>query len=95
MNYDARNWELLTADFKSLPELTRAQLLNDALNLAAAGRTPYSIALDLTKQLYNDHSYLTWTAVKPEAQYIHDMLVGTHTFNNYKVQEHLESRFCF
>lgn len=85
VNYDKDNWAMLTADYHQLPEIIRAQLLNDALSLARAGFTKYTTALNLTRQISNDESYFAWASVKEEFTFIHDMLIHTPAFITYSV----------
>ena len=51
VNYSPENWRGLSESFTDLPNLSRAQLIDDALNLARAGQLSYPIALDLTSNL--------------------------------------------
>uniref|UniRef100_A0A1B6CNH7 Aminopeptidase N n=1 Tax=Clastoptera arizonana TaxID=38151 RepID=A0A1B6CNH7_9HEMI len=83
VNYDDNNWKMIIEDYHQLPEIIRAQLLNDALSLARAGFTSYTIALNLTQQISNDESYFCWASVKEELTFIHDMLINTPAYMNY------------
>lgn len=65
MNYDEELWEALgealkSTNFASFPDINRAQIVDDALNLARASRLDYNIALDVTAFLANDSSYFPW-----------------------------------
>ncbi|KAL1132751.1 hypothetical protein AAG570_010703 [Ranatra chinensis] len=61
VNYDIQNWNLLKNSFLALPELTQAQLIDDAYNLAAAGYVPYTIPLSLSEKLKDSSNYLPWS----------------------------------
>nr|CAD7423005.1 unnamed protein product [Timema monikensis] len=57
VNYDAQNWALLanylnSESFTNIHVLNRAQLLDDAFNLARAEILDYTTALEITKYLY-------------------------------------------
>jgi hypothetical protein len=85
VNYDPTNWRLLISSFQHLPDVTRAQLLDDALNLALSGRLQYSIALDLTSQLIRDVEYLPWSAALTALEHLDTMLALTPAYGNFKV----------
>ena len=67
VNYPEKNWNALTSmlltNTTSLSSLTRAQLLDDSLNLARAGRLPYSVSLDLTRYLEHELDLVPWNSV--------------------------------
>jgi hypothetical protein len=67
--------------------VTRAQLLDDALNLALSGRLEYRIALDLTSQLITDVEYLPWSAALTALEHLDTMLALTPAYGNFKVCE--------
>uniref|UniRef100_A0A671V0P4 Aminopeptidase n=1 Tax=Sparus aurata TaxID=8175 RepID=A0A671V0P4_SPAAU len=57
VNYDVNNWrKLLTA----IPVINRAQLVDDAFNLARAKIIPTVLALDTTKYLSREREYMPW-----------------------------------
>ncbi|XP_014365202.2 aminopeptidase N [Papilio machaon] len=62
VNYDPRNWQLITralaSGHRAVPVLARVQLLSDALELAWAGRLDYTTALQLTSYLQKEMDYL-------------------------------------
>lgn len=87
VNYDHANWRLLISSFQQLPDVTRAQLLDDALNLALSGRLEYNIALDLTSQLITDVEYLPWSAALTALEHLDTMLALTPAYGNFKVCE--------
>ena len=51
VNYSPNIWQVLTDSFQDLPNICRAQLIDDALNLARAGLLSYHIAFALTSKL--------------------------------------------
>ncbi|XP_067327470.1 aminopeptidase N [Anolis sagrei] len=66
VNYDQGNWnrlmERLSDNHQVIPVLNRAQLIDDAFNLARAGHVSTILALDTTRYLANETDYLPWDA---------------------------------
>ncbi|XP_041853604.1 aminopeptidase N-like isoform X2 [Melanotaenia boesemani] len=64
VNYDQANWDkLLTAlsgTHTDIPVINRAQLVDDAFNLARAKIIPTVQALNTTKYLKNEREYMPW-----------------------------------
>ncbi|XP_077452228.1 aminopeptidase Ey-like isoform X2 [Stigmatopora argus] len=64
VNYDQGNWarllEVLNTNHKLLPVINRAQLVDDAFNLARAKIIPTVLALNTTKYLYKETEYMPW-----------------------------------
>jgi len=79
VNYERENWiniiNALDTKFDSIEVKTRAQLIDDALNLARAGKLDYDIALSTTKFLRNDLSYLPWESATDVLSYF-DLVLG-------------------
>nr|CAD7575715.1 unnamed protein product [Timema californicum] len=102
VNYDARNWALLTnylnsESFTNIHVLNRAQLLDDAFNLARAGILNYGTALSLTKYLSRETDYIPWYSALTGFNYINRRIRGMseydhHTFKKYilKLFEHVQ-----
>nr|ATU82423.1 venom M1 protease [Lethocerus distinctifemur] len=74
VNYDPHNWNLLNNSFLSLPQVTQAQLIDDAYNLAAAGRIPYTVPLSLSENLKNSDEYMPWHVSIKEYKDIYNVL---------------------
>ncbi|CAG2060014.1 unnamed protein product, partial [Timema podura] len=67
VNYDTTNWKLLISQLNSdqyevIPPVNRAQLLDDAFNLARAGLLDYSTLFSLTDYLARETDYIPWYA---------------------------------
>ncbi|KAK7870402.1 hypothetical protein R5R35_000563 [Gryllus longicercus] len=66
VNYWAANWQRLGAALRAAPAVVapaeRAQLVDDALNLARAALLPYATALDFARYLARETDYVPWTA---------------------------------
>uniref|UniRef100_A0A4W4GQ35 Aminopeptidase n=1 Tax=Electrophorus electricus TaxID=8005 RepID=A0A4W4GQ35_ELEEL len=64
VNYDSENWERileqLRTDHQVIPEMNRAQIVDDAFNLARAGIIPVALALNTTVFLSKETSYIPW-----------------------------------
>jgi aminopeptidase N len=68
VNYDETLWNLIInqlngKDHKEIHILNRAQLIDDSLNLAKAGKISYSIPLEILSYLQNETDYIPWAAV--------------------------------
>ncbi|MBN3287948.1 AMPN Aminopeptidase, partial [Polyodon spathula] len=64
VNYDKENWNRLLHQMETnhimIPVINRAQLIDDAFNLARARYIPTTLALDTTKYLSKDTEYMPW-----------------------------------
>lgn len=65
VNYDEVSWGLIVDALKSdaftdIHEVNRAQLIDDALQLARGGVLKYDFALDLVTYLMDEQSYHPW-----------------------------------
>ncbi|XP_041985290.1 aminopeptidase N-like [Aricia agestis] len=63
VNYDERNWGLISAALRGsglprVPVLARVQLLSDSFALAWQGELPYSVPLQLASYLQREREYL-------------------------------------
>lgn len=90
VNYDGENWKLIIKQlmdpqsFQQIGTVNRAQLVDDALNLARAGVLNYSLALDVTRYLQQELEYLPWKAGFTGFNYIFGMLSKTGGFDKFK-----------
>jgi aminopeptidase N len=79
VNYERENWmniiKALDENYEAIEVKTRAQLIDDALNLARAGKLSYDIALSTTKFLRNDLSYVPWESALDALAYF-DLVLG-------------------
>ncbi|KAK1160919.1 aminopeptidase Ey-like [Acipenser oxyrinchus oxyrinchus] len=64
VNYNIENWNRLLKQLETahtvIPVINRAQLIDDAFNLARAGYIQTTLALDTTKYLSKDKEYMPW-----------------------------------
>ena len=92
MNYDDANWRLLgnklrdPANFREIAVPNRAQLVDDALNLARAGLLNYSLALDMTRYLEHETEYIPWKAALSALHYIDSMFATSGHYDKLKVR---------
>lgn len=89
MNYDKENWRLiikqLNEDHKKIHVINRAQIIDDALNLATVGLLEYDIALEVTSYLNKENEYVPWNAALTGLEYIGEMLEDNASYGNFKV----------
>ena len=74
VNYDEEAWAQIGRAYPTLSTITRSQLLDDALNLARAGRLAYDTALVLTRQLANETALVPLGAAKTAFRFLERML---------------------
>lgn len=88
VNYDTQNWELLFSQLmenhEAIHVINRAQLINDALNLARSENMEYSLALNMTKYLYQEKEFLPWQAAFSAFKHIDFMLAKTQAYGAWK-----------
>lgn len=80
VNYDINNWELLAnylqdpQNYSKIASTNRAQIVDDALTLARAGKLDYRIALNLTQYLINENEYVPWRSALGAFNFIDSMM---------------------
>jgi len=74
VNYEPSMWNKLASKFDKLPTLSRAQLYDDALNLARAGQLSYKVALDLTMNLKKESNYVVLKSIKNALTFLQSMM---------------------
>ncbi|KFB52686.1 AGAP013001-PA-like protein [Anopheles sinensis] len=90
VNYDERNWQMIVnhlqdrTKFRSIAASNRAQLIDDALNLARAGYLDYAIALNVTRYLEHETDYVPWKTAIASLNYIDSMLIRTRNYGLFK-----------
>lgn len=89
VRYDEINYAMLAdelvAAHTNLLVTNRAQLLDDAFNLALANMIPYKHALDFSVYLSKEQEYVPWAAVLSELNYIDIMLHNMKEYADWKV----------
>lgn len=91
VNYDKHNWKLLTTylqnpkTFSKIAPANRAQLVDDALNLARGGSLDYGIAMNITKYLAHENDYVPWKAAIYSLNFIDSMMIKGGEYYKFKV----------
>nr|CAD7445351.1 unnamed protein product [Timema bartmani] len=89
VNYDTTNWKLLISQlnrdqYEAIPPVNRAQLLDDAFNLARAGLLDYSTLFSLTDYLARETDYIPWYAAFNGFSYLNTRLQASSE-NDYSL----------
>ncbi|XP_052863251.1 aminopeptidase N-like [Anopheles cruzii] len=81
VNYDRRNWDLLVdallANHVAIHRLNRAQLLDDAFQLARADLLDMGVVLRMMRYLRRERDYAPWLAADKALRYLYEKLRGT------------------
>ncbi|XP_029289080.1 aminopeptidase N-like [Cottoperca gobio] len=84
VNYDLGNWESLFAQLNSkhqvIPVINRAQLVDDAFNLARAQMVSNTLALNTTLYLSVETEYMPWQSALDKLGYYYLMLDRTEVY---------------
>ncbi|KAL0968053.1 hypothetical protein UPYG_G00261690 [Umbra pygmaea] len=84
VNYDIGNWERLLAQLSTnhqvIPVINRAQLVDDAFNLARANLISTTLALRTTKYLSKEIEYIPWESALDNLEYFYLMFDGTEVY---------------
>lgn len=91
MNYDEENWRLLaeylqSSNFTDVPATGRAQLIDDAFNLARAGYLDYAVALRLIRYMTQETDYIPWSAAFRAFDFLTRMLARSAGATNLRVR---------
>uniref|UniRef100_A0A8C6VXA8 Aminopeptidase n=1 Tax=Nothobranchius furzeri TaxID=105023 RepID=A0A8C6VXA8_NOTFU len=89
VNYDQNNWErllgVLSTDHKAIPMINRAQLVDDAFNLARAKIISTVLALRTTKYLKNEREYMPWKSALNNLEFFYLMFDRSEVFGVMQV----------
>lgn len=72
-------------EYEKIPTINRAQLIDDALNLARAELLDYTTALDITSYLVNETDYLPWKTTFNAMNYIDNVLVMFEGYDKFRI----------
>ena len=64
--------------------INRAQIIDDALNLARSGLLSYDIALGVTSYLHKEVEYIPWAAALSGMSYLNKQVKRTPTYGTFK-----------
>jgi len=88
VNYDKKNWDLLASqlnkDHTSIHVINRAQIIDDALNLAKSGLLDYDTALSVTGYLSKEEEYIPWASALSGLKYLNKMLKTSEAYGDFK-----------
>lgn len=89
MNYDATNWKLIAnhlkdINFEDIHVLNRAQLLDDAFNLARSGQLSYGILLELLEHITQETDYVPLYVVSRGLTYLERLISGTDYYEEFQ-----------
>jgi len=88
VNYDEKNWKLiikqLNENHMKIHVINRAQIIDDALNLARSGLLSYDIALGVTSYLHKEVEYIPWAAALSGMSYLNKQVKRTPTYGTFK-----------
>ncbi|KAJ9573937.1 hypothetical protein L9F63_008679, partial [Diploptera punctata] len=88
VNYNDENWKLIINGLHNNPEkfhvLNRAQLVDDALNLARAGKLSYQIALEVLDYLHNENDYIPWASAFSALSFLNRRLISIDGHEDFK-----------
>ncbi|NXH46424.1 AMPN Aminopeptidase, partial [Dicaeum eximium] len=84
VNYNQENWdqllEQLGTNHKVFPVINRAQIIDDAFNLARAKYVNVTLALSTTRFLSNETEYMPWEAALTNLKYFQQMFDRSEVF---------------
>ncbi|XP_036344816.1 aminopeptidase N-like [Rhagoletis pomonella] len=90
VNYDAYNWKAITAHlmqpqkYRNIGPANRAQLLDDAMNLARGAYLSYETALNMTRYLNHELDLVPWKSALNAFNFIDSMLVNQGDYDLLK-----------
>ena len=97
VNYDRHNWEniarCLDTDREKFHETNRAQIIDDAFNLARAGMVGYDLVFELLRSMKEEKSFIVWKAARRGFRYIQIMLARTGAFGDIQVSSNSRAYF--
>nr|XP_053651337.1 aminopeptidase N-like isoform X1 [Cherax quadricarinatus] len=88
VNYDNHNWNLLIqqllTDHTVIATINRAQIIDDAMNLARADQVAYDTALEVYNYLGQETEYVPWATAINNLAYLKDMFSRTGGYGALK-----------
>ncbi|KAI4459601.1 protease m1 zinc metalloprotease [Holotrichia oblita] len=87
VNYDEKNWKVLSDMIMHLPPVIRAQLVGDSMSLARAGIIDYSIPLNMIKIIGTRDREIIFVPLElifSETDYLYNILYNTPAFGVYE-----------
>lgn len=92
VNYDETNWRLIsqylkTENYTNIHVLNRAQLIDDAFNLARSGRLNYSIVFGFAEYISQETDYIPLYSLFRGLTYLNRYLSGTEYYDEFQVRK--------
>lgn len=85
VNYDYQSWVILSRSYDELPVVTKAQLIDDSLQLARAEILSYDIPLTFLLKLRGKHDdILSWSAADDGISYLKRMLIREPAYEQFR-----------
>ncbi|KAF2365598.1 Peptidase M1 membrane alanine aminopeptidase N-terminal [Trinorchestia longiramus] len=88
VNYNLNNWKQiirqLNEDHTKIDVSNRAQIIDDALDLARAGLLNYEITMDVISYLGKETEYVPWRTALVNLGYVKNMLSRTGAYGSFK-----------
>ena len=84
------NWHLISQQLRSNHEkisiLNRAQIMDDAFNIARTGQLVYGVPFELSRYLRLGKEFTPWKSALAALRYLDAMLYETPAKNNFRVR---------
>lgn len=89
IKYDLRNYKLIVKtlngeQFKNIDIINRAQLIDDAMDLAWTGEQDYGIALAMINYLKQENEYIPWKAALDNLRRVNRLLIRSPLYGVFK-----------
>ncbi|KAK7497860.1 hypothetical protein BaRGS_00010994 [Batillaria attramentaria] len=88
VNYEESNWRALckqlATDHTVIPQVNRAQIMNDAWNLARGDYLSMDIALLTVEYLHQEMDYIPWHEAQKELDFVDKMLSRTALYGDFQ-----------
>lgn len=91
VNYDNGLWMSIIEqlnkpgeEYAKINVVNRAQLIDDSLSMARAGRVKYSVPLGIMNYLSKEVDYIPWVAANRGFSVMNRMLTSTTSYDNYQ-----------
>jgi aminopeptidase N len=89
IKYDKTNYELIVKtlnsdDFESIHVINRAQLIDDAMDLAWTGQQDYGIALEMINYLKQESEYIPWKAALDNLRIVNRLLIRSQLYGVFQ-----------